>query len=77
VANSPQARKRAKQNTVHRLRNHSQRSAVRTAIKKLDVAIDAGDQAQAQEAFQASASLIDKKPSVNSLVLKLLLGYCV
>lgn len=60
MANSPQARKRAKQNTVHRLRNHSQRSAVRTAIKKLDVAIEAGDQAQAQEAFQASASLIDK-----------------
>jgi len=42
VANSPQARKRAKQNTVRRLRNHSQRSA------------------QAKEAFQASASMIDK-----------------
>jgi small subunit ribosomal protein S20 len=60
VANSPQARKRAKQNTVRRLRNHSQRSAVRTAIKKLDVAIEAGDQAKANEALQASASMIDK-----------------
>ena len=60
MANSPQARKRAKQNTVRRLRNHSQRSTVRTAIKKLDAAIEAGDQAKAQEAFQASASMIDK-----------------
>jgi small subunit ribosomal protein S20 len=60
VANSPQARKRAKQNTVRRLRNHSQRSTVRTAIKKLDAAIEAGDQAQANEAYKVSASMIDK-----------------
>jgi small subunit ribosomal protein S20 len=60
VANSPQARKRAKQNTVRRLRNHSQKSTVRTAIKKLDAAIEAGDQAVAKEAYQASVSMIDK-----------------
>lgn len=60
MANSPQARKRAKQNSVRRLRNHSQRSAVRTAIKKLDAAIEAGDQAKANEAYVASVSMIDK-----------------
>ena len=60
MANSPQACKRAKQNTVRRLRNHSQRSTVRTAIKKLDAAIEAGDQAQANEAYKVSASMIDK-----------------
>ncbi|MEO0367398.1 MAG: 30S ribosomal protein S20 [Pseudomonadota bacterium] len=60
MANSPQARKRAKQNSVRRLRNHSQRSAVRTAIKKLDAAIAGGDQAAAQEAYKVSASMIDK-----------------
>ena len=60
MANSPQARKRAKQNSVRRLRNHSQRSTVRTAIKKLDAAIEAGDLAKAKEAFQVSASMIDK-----------------
>jgi len=60
VANSPQARKRAKQNTVRRLRNHSQRSAVRTAIKKLDAAIVAGDKEAAQAAYLASVSIIDK-----------------
>jgi len=60
VANSPQARKRAKQNSVRRLKNHSQRSAVRTAMKKLDAAIESGDQAAAKAAYQSSVSLIDK-----------------
>ena len=60
MANSPQARKRAKQNSVRRLQNHSQRSQVRTAIKKLEAAIAGGDQAAAKEAYTASASLIDK-----------------
>ena len=60
MANSPQARKRAKQNTVRRLRNHSQRSAVRTAIKKLDAAIEAGDKEAAVAAYKASVSMIDK-----------------
>lgn len=60
MANSPQARKRAKQNTVRRLRNHSQRSAVRTAIKKLEAAIASGDQAQAQEAYKVSVAKIDR-----------------
>ena len=60
MANSPQARKRAKQNTVRRLLKHSQRSTVRTAIKKLETAITAGDQAAAQEAYKVSVSMIDK-----------------
>ena len=60
MANSPQARKRAKQNSVRRLANHSQRSAVRTAIKKLEAAITSGDKAAAAEAYIESASRIDK-----------------
>ena len=60
MANSPQARKRARQNSVRRLRNHSQRAAVRTAIKKLEAAIEAGDKAAAQEAYKVSVSMIDK-----------------
>ena len=60
MANSPQARKRARQNSVRRLRNHSQRAAVRTAIKKLEAAIQAGDQAAAQDAYKLSVSMIDK-----------------
>ena len=60
MANSPQARKRARQNSVRRLRNHSQRAAVRTAIKKLEAAISAGDTATAQDAYKVSVSMIDK-----------------
>ena len=60
MANSPQARKRAKQNSVRRLRNQSQRATVRTAIKKLDAAIASGDKELAQSAYIASISMIDK-----------------
>lgn len=60
MANSPQARKRAKQNTVRRLRNHSQRAAVRTAIKKLDAAIEAKDVDGAKAAYLTSVSMIDR-----------------
>ena len=60
MANSPQARKRAKQNSVRRLANHSQRSAVRTAIKKLEAAIESGDQTAANAAYKVSMSMIDR-----------------
>ena len=59
VANSPQARKRAKQNKVRRLRNASQKSAMRTSIKKLVAAIEAGDKTVAAEAFKSASSSID------------------
>lgn len=59
MANSPQARKRAKQNSVRRLRNASQKSAMRTTIKKLDAAIEAGDKAIAADAYKAAVSSID------------------
>lgn len=59
MANSPQARKRAKQNTVRRLRNASQKSAMRTTIKKLVAAIEAGDKAIATDAYKAAVSEID------------------
>ena len=60
MANSPQARKRAKQNAVRQITNHSHRSQVRTAIKKLVAAIEAGDQTVANEAYKVSVSMIDK-----------------
>lgn len=60
VANSPQARKRARQNSVRRVQNSSQRAYVRTAIKKLIQAIDDGDKKAAQESYKLSVSAIDK-----------------
>ena len=43
MANSAQALKRARQAEIHRQRNASQRSNMRTAIKKVIAAIEAGD----------------------------------
>mgnify|MGYP000523539389 CR=1 FL=1 len=59
MANSAQARKRARQAEAARQINAGQRSQFRTAVKKVLKAIAAGDKAAAQTAFQASTSVID------------------
>lgn len=59
MANSAQARKRARQNSDQRDLNMSLRSTLRTAIKKVRKAIDAGDKATAQAEFKTSMSVID------------------
>lgn len=59
MANSAQARKRARQNDKQRMHNASLRSALRTAIKKVIKAVDAGDQVAAQSVYQQSVSVID------------------
>ena len=60
MANSPQAKKRARQAEKRRNHNASLRSLVRTVIKKVIKAIDSGDQAAAQEAFGAAVPVIDR-----------------
>ena len=60
MANSAQARKRARQATRRRARNASHRSTVRTAIKKVVAAIDAEDRASAVSAWEAAVPVIDK-----------------
>lgn len=59
MANSPQARKRARQAESRRQRNASQRSALRTAIKKVISAVNTGDAATAKTAFEAAVPVID------------------
>ena len=59
MANSAQARKRARQAIKRRARNFSQRSELRTAIKSVRKAIAAGDKAAAQKALGESMSTID------------------
>lgn len=59
MANTAQARKRARQATQRRAHNMSQRSELRTAIKKVRKAILAGDKAAAQAVFNESQSTID------------------
>ncbi len=59
MANSAQARKRARQAEVRRQRNAGRRSEMRTEIKKVVKAIDAGDKAAAESAFKAVTPLLD------------------
>ena len=60
MANSPQAKKRARQAEKRRNHNASLRSLGRTVIKKVIKAIDSGDQASAQQAFGAAVPVIDR-----------------
>lgn len=63
MANSAQARKRAKQSESRRKLNASQRSAMRTTIKKVQSAIASGDKSEAQQAYQAAVPALDKAVS--------------
>ena len=59
MANSAQARKRARQAETRRQRNAGRRSEMRTELKKVVKAIDAGDKTAAQDALKAVAPLLD------------------
>jgi small subunit ribosomal protein S20 len=59
MANSAQARKRARQAAKRRAHNVGLRSSLRTAIKKVRKAIATGDKAAAQAVFKESQSVID------------------
>ena len=60
MANSAQARKRARQAIKQRAHNASLRSTLRTAIKKVAKAVEVGDKAAAQAAFNENVSVIDR-----------------
>ncbi len=60
MANSPQARKRARQAEKRRSHNASLRSLVRTVIKKVNAAIGSGDQAAAKTAYDNAVPVIDR-----------------
>jgi small subunit ribosomal protein S20 len=59
VANSAQARKRARQAETHRQHNASLRSRTRTSIKKVIAAIRSGDKEQAKMALQSATPIVD------------------
>ncbi len=60
MANSPQARKRARQAVKRRAHNASLRSLVRTNIKKVDAALQTGDAEQARAAYANAVPVIDR-----------------
>ena len=60
MANSPQAKKRARQSEKRRTHNASLRSLVRTNIKKVNAAISSGNAEEAQAAYANAVPVIDR-----------------
>lgn len=59
MANTAQAKKRARQAETHRQRNINHRSKLRTYIKKVVKAIEQKDLVQAQTAYKEAVPVID------------------
>lgn len=59
MANTAQARKRARQSDKQRDHNASLRSELRTAIRRVSKAIEVGDKAVAQSTFIESTRIVD------------------
>lgn len=60
MANTAQARKRARQSVKTNLHNAALRSEMRTAMKKITKAIETGDKTAATAAFNENVSVIDR-----------------
>ena len=60
MANSSQAKKRARQAQKHRVRNASHRSMYRTYLKRVGTALESGDGEAAQAALDAAVPVLDK-----------------
>lgn len=60
MANIKSAKKRARQAEARRQHNASRRSMLRSYMKKVNYAIDAGNKEDAKAAFERAISVIDK-----------------
>ncbi|MXW53665.1 MAG: 30S ribosomal protein S20 [Gammaproteobacteria bacterium] len=65
MANSAQARKRARQASVHRSRNMSQRAKFRTFVKRVEAQVASGDYEAASAAFKDAEPIIDSMVNRN------------
>ena len=63
MPNTASAKKRLRQNVVLRARNRSLKSAVRTQMKKVVAAAEAGDIAKAEEEYKTAARKLDQASS--------------
>lgn len=59
MANTPSAKKRARQSEERRQHNAMFRSRARTYVKRVVKAIEAGDKEKAQAAFREAAPVLD------------------
>lgn len=60
MANTKQARKRARQNITNRTRNKWQKTRANTAIKSVLALVEGKQSAEAKTAYQSAVSLIDR-----------------
>ena len=63
MPNIKSAKKRVKVTKTKNLRNRMVKSQVKTAFKKFDLALEAGDKAAAQTAYSQAVSAVDKAAS--------------
>ncbi|MBT5031553.1 MAG: 30S ribosomal protein S20 [Proteobacteria bacterium] len=63
MANTPQARKRARQNEKRRVLKAGQRSTLRTSIKKFLKSLETGDANASRSLYQQATSNIDRAVS--------------
>lgn len=59
MANTPQARKRVRQNDKRRVQNTAMRSRMRTRVKKVRNALDAGNAVAVKEQMVSVCSILD------------------
>ena len=60
MANSPGARKRARQAVTRRAHNVGMRAMMRTCIKNVYYAVEKGDKAAAEAAYKTAVPVIDR-----------------
>ncbi len=65
MPNTKSAGKRLRQNKVITARNRSTKSAMKTQIKKVIAAVDAGDVEKAETEFRLAAKKLDRAGSSN------------
>jgi small subunit ribosomal protein S20 len=67
VAQSLQAKKRAKQNVKSRTTNRARKSRVKTQIKHFEAAVDSGDVDAATEQLRLVTKKLDKTASTSTM----------
>jgi len=67
VANHKSAEKRNRQSQVRRLRNKSNKSRMKTAIRKIDAAVATGSADDAKEALRQAIPVIAKTASKGTI----------
>ena len=65
MPNTISAKKRLRQNFARRARNRAAKSAVRTQIRKVRTAIQAGDADTSETAFRLAAQMLDQAAAKN------------